>query len=73
MRTAPLHKMPSMTTPLEHGHYTYRYPNGYQHFLWYRTEEDAHQAAGDQEHEIVASTCDPTDGKCMSFTLPGQS
>lgn len=59
-----------MTEP--HIHYTYRYPSGYESFLWYQTEEAAHQAAGDQEHEIVTGTCDPADGKCMSLTYPGQ-
>lgn len=53
----------------EHIHYTYRYPNGYESFLWYQTEEAAHQAAGNQEHEIVTGTCDQTGGRCMPVTL----
>lgn len=47
-----------------HAHYTYKYANGYQHFLWYATEDDAHQAAGDEEHEIIISDCDDN---CMTW------
>jgi hypothetical protein len=56
-----------MQTMTQHGHYTYKYPSGYQHFLWYRTEEDAHAAAGSEEHEIITSTCDEG---CLSFVAP---